>query len=1074
MVAPDGSPLTQKGARRSSELGLPPSHALPQTPRRATPPSPVPSAHARRAPELMRTLAEVCRPRKSVFDPQVRDTVYSLEDLDSIDPNVFFEENYATEGMRQLLTEALKRLEGKSASAAGAFLLSQSMGGGKTHNLIALGLLAKHPDIRAKATQGFYSPGPLGSVRVVAFSGRKSNTPFGIWGEVAETLNKRDSFKDFYSPLKPPGPEDWISLLRGDPLLILLDELPPYFEAARAVAVGATTLATITTTALANLLLAITSGKLPNVCLVLTDLRGQAYGAGSAALNDALADLEKETNRGGVVRIDPVRINTNELYHVLAIRLFESVGSPAEVEEIADAYANEIEQARLMDITTASAQQVRADIVAAYPFHPAIRDLYARFKENPAFQQTRALMRIMRLAVADLWNSDEAKTRCLIGAEDIDLHQADVLSEIRQINPSLEVAIAHDIAAEGASSVAEGIDGPDREDGQDAAKLIFLSSLSQAVNPTLGLTRSELAQYLIRPGRDLTGLREVIDQLQATAWYIHPTADGKLLFRNVENLVAKVESYTKGMQREQAEGELRDRLKGMFKPTVAAAYQQVLPMPQLDQIQLQPDSVTLVLFRPSPGVQGEVRTFWDHQQYQNRVCFLTGPGQTYETVLQRARELRAVHLIIGEMRAENRREDDPQFVNAVELRTKKEAAFYQASRETFQQLLYPSSQGLTPLEVDPKYVANEYRGEDQVVNALREAFKFREDIGPEGPFRRLIEDKLWPAESKEVAWSEIKRRAATDPSWVWHHPRALDALRDELIKRDVWRQNGSFVERGPFPAPSPTVSFQVLSRNEDTGETRLRIKPLHADAVSMSETGPPTAMSPRLDQFDLSTKAVRLWFRAFDPQDASRVGEPVEWTANITVKHRIYQDGEHRRFELRAIPAGAVRFTTDGSSPETSGAAYATPFTLEPGTKMVLALAEANGVRSNVARFDVPEAGKETAIDPLRPATWRRHLRFDDTGHSYAALQAALARNARLSGVKATVMREGRWIEFTSSEEVSFTASELLDQANRSKELVSDGNLDLAINVLTFDTGADLMALVADLKLQIGPGEVTQ
>src|SRR5437870_5243328 len=154
--------------------------------------------------------------------------------------------------MRVLLTEGLKRLEGKSTSSAGAFLLSQSMGGGKTHNLIALGLLAKHPELRAQATQGFYSPGPLGAVRVVGFTGRKTNTPFGIWGEIAEGLNKKDTFREFYSPLRPPGPEDWIGLLRGDPLLILLDELPPYFEAARAIPVGATTLDTITTTALAS------------------------------------------------------------------------------------------------------------------------------------------------------------------------------------------------------------------------------------------------------------------------------------------------------------------------------------------------------------------------------------------------------------------------------------------------------------------------------------------------------------------------------------------------------------------------------------------------------------------------------------------------------------------------------------------------------------------------------------------------------------------------------------------------------------------------------------------------------
>jgi hypothetical protein len=33
-------------------------------------------------------------------------------------------------------------------------------------------------------------------------------------------------------------------------------------------------------------------------------------------------------------------------------------------------------------------------------------------------------------------------------------------------------------------------------DARDAATLIFLSSLSQAVNPTLGLDRSEIVGYL--------------------------------------------------------------------------------------------------------------------------------------------------------------------------------------------------------------------------------------------------------------------------------------------------------------------------------------------------------------------------------------------------------------------------------------------------------------------------------------------------------------------------------------------------------------------------------------------------
>lgn len=42
--------------------------------------------------------------------------------------------------MRILLTEAFRRLERKTTQ--GVFKLTQSMGGGKTHNLLALGLLS--------------------------------------------------------------------------------------------------------------------------------------------------------------------------------------------------------------------------------------------------------------------------------------------------------------------------------------------------------------------------------------------------------------------------------------------------------------------------------------------------------------------------------------------------------------------------------------------------------------------------------------------------------------------------------------------------------------------------------------------------------------------------------------------------------------------------------------------------------------------------------------------------------------------------------------------------------------------
>ena len=134
----------------------------------------------------MKTLKQACAPRASTFDPTRRDTVLDLSDLvaERIDPAAFFAENHVTEGMRTLLTEAFRRLEGRSAQ--GVFKLTQAMGGGKTHNLLALGLLARHPELRAGVMGGFYRPDDgLGPVRVFAEPGRDEAGKSGYWSSVA-------------------------------------------------------------------------------------------------------------------------------------------------------------------------------------------------------------------------------------------------------------------------------------------------------------------------------------------------------------------------------------------------------------------------------------------------------------------------------------------------------------------------------------------------------------------------------------------------------------------------------------------------------------------------------------------------------------------------------------------------------------------------------------------------------------------------------------------------------------------------------------------------------------------------
>jgi predicted AAA+ superfamily ATPase len=221
----------------------------------------------------MKHLKELCIPRESVFDPKRRDTVLDLADLiaDRVKPEKFFDENHVTEGMGTLLKHAMRRLEGKSDQ--GVFKLKQAMGGGKTHNLLVLGLLARYPEYREAVLANIHQPDPdLGSVRMIGFSGRESDAPLGIWGSLAEQLGKKEYFKDCYSPLQAPGQKAWENLFAGETVLILLDELPPYFENARSRAIGNSDLAQVTATALSNLLVALGKESCSRVCLVITEL----------------------------------------------------------------------------------------------------------------------------------------------------------------------------------------------------------------------------------------------------------------------------------------------------------------------------------------------------------------------------------------------------------------------------------------------------------------------------------------------------------------------------------------------------------------------------------------------------------------------------------------------------------------------------------------------------------------------------------------------------------------------------------------------------------------------------------
>lgn len=121
---------------------------------------------------MLKTVRDACVLHENAIEFSMADHVENLHDLidEEQDGAAFFKQTFITQGMEQLFRQGLKRLAGKSDD--GVFQLTQAMGGGKTHLLIALGLLAKNPQLREMIAPDLTKDTDFGAAEVVAFSGR--------------------------------------------------------------------------------------------------------------------------------------------------------------------------------------------------------------------------------------------------------------------------------------------------------------------------------------------------------------------------------------------------------------------------------------------------------------------------------------------------------------------------------------------------------------------------------------------------------------------------------------------------------------------------------------------------------------------------------------------------------------------------------------------------------------------------------------------------------------------------------------------------------------------------------------
>jgi len=1028
----------------------------------------------------MKNVRSACILQPNALSIKLSDQIEQLDELIHAegDGTAYFQKTFITQGMQDLISEGVARLAGVSSRAI--FHLKQAMGGGKTHLLVGFGLLAKHQSLRKRYLGGDVNALTFDAAGVAAFNGRNSPTHF-FWGEIAEQLGKADLFQEYWSAgPKAPDEKAWLKLFEGNaPVLILLDEMPPYFEDLATRPIGTGTVADIATRAFSNLLTA--AGKKANVCVVVSDLFA-AYQTGGALINRALENAKQELGRAERT-ITPVDLAANEIYDILRKRLFFSIPDQAEIDDIADAYGKKLAEAAKSKVASRGAEAIADEIADTYPFHPRLKNVIALFKENEQFKQTRGLIELVSRLLRSVWERPDHDVY-LIGPQHFDISIPEVRDKLTEISGMRDV-IAKDLWDAGKSAHAQVVD---IQTGKDAAtqigSLLLTASLSTAVNAVKGLTTAEIVECLVSPLRDASDFLSAFEELEKSAWYLHHNSEGRYYFDRQENLTKLLQSLAHDAPSNLVDDLIRHRLKDMFKPSRKSAYDEVLPLPQLENAadKVRRGRVLLVVSPDSKMPPDEVQKFFDGLSQKNNFCVLTGDRTAMGSVEKAARQAFAAQ------KADDRiPKGHPQRSDLERKQQSYEQDFNATVLSLFDKLLFPrkpagSTPRLAAINLSTSRDTDKpFNGEEQIEKSLTAApaFKLYLDVEKDfDPIRDKAEDLLWPENQDEVRWSDASDRYAEQAGMPWLPPKGLDTLKSIACNRGLWEDLGNgYVTRKP---KKKTTSVQVTPESEpdDTGEVRLRINPINAGPaprIHYAEDATVSDKSPQLKDENLTTRALRVHFLAVDPSGQYETGEPVTWQNKLVIRNKLVEAEGKRTVELFVVPAGQIRYTTGGEEPR-EGRVCDEPLSIGDEEVHLRVFAEAKGLEAKQTFYFPAKGTKGVQIDPVKPSRLisRAGRKLDSRSKTFEAIKQASDHSIEFENVVVSVGQGTQSVGFSVGEirvNAAFIESILKTMLEK---FPADTPVTMMFRKAHFSSGHDLQDFADKLGIELGPNEVEQ
>jgi Protein of unknown function (DUF499) len=951
----------------------------------------------------------------------------------------------------------------------GAFYLSQSMGGGKTHSLIAFGLLARDAALRQRIVPKLAENASFGSAKIVVFNGHQNPKHF-LWGHIAEQLGRPEAMSRFWRDgADAPGVDEWVATIGTDPVLILLDELPSYLQMAAGRTVGGSTLADITIGALERLFNALP--RLPKACVVVTNLKDDIYAQGSGKLRSLIDDLTKQYDKFATA-ITPVQQNSGEVFQIIRKKLFDQLPSDDVIEDLAQNYVDVLNSAKKIDSVASVPETFISRVRETYPFHPSIRDIAARFKENPGYQQTRALIRILRLAVRNAMSSNDSIF--LIGLQHLDFNDIGTLEEVRKINSHFSNAISKDVADQG-NSLAERIDAniePPASTTQAVAKLILMSSLSLAKEPLRGLRENEIVEYLIDPLLKVSEIKKAIGELSGQCWYLFRGADERIYFGQTANVTAEITDTARSLAEEVVDAELRDKLKVVFAAKTGQLYDSDMAiLPSLDEITTPEDKIRLVILeRPSHDLPAAFVDWWtNHCERPNQILVLSVDHNAIGTLRAAARQMKAISVVERAV-LQRTGKDSTQFREVETIIARSANQFTSAVRDAFKTVVFPTGKGHRAADLKMEFKDNNYDGEQQMMSVLAERGKFIPSAEIDKKFdtlRSYAEDDLFDSDAVPVA--ELKRKAGARMSWYWLPPAGLDHLIKTAIARKLWREHGGLIYKVFDRVTTVTARVESAGDAHARGTYILSLSTEDADTIYVSETGvPDPARSEKVSGRQYETAAASVWFLAVDSTGKATTGPAYQWHAPIDVKPTLTSSSSGVKLMVSVMPRSAVVLATFDGAPPRDGSEISTETKVPPGTEMIRLVGKVGErygqdisvvvQRPRRGGGDQPPAKPE--LQDGLPVFVNHTVESKSTPQAYEIIEAIKAATGSL-------VKGGR-IEVMGASEQDFLAATFGDTIALDSETVETlvrtlagkaGTLDptvtLQINAIRFGTGRD-------------------